>query len=84
VALLPCRNWALREKARNLSFSKVLRIRDVYPGSSIPDPIFSIPDPGSRFDKDPGSASKNLIIFNPKKLIQVLSRESRAKKTKCV
>jgi hypothetical protein len=42
-------------------------------GSSmfIPDPIFSVPDSGFRVDKipDPGSASKNLSIFNPKKLI---------------
>jgi hypothetical protein len=34
----------------------------------IPDPNYSIPDPGSRVKKipDPGSASKNLSIFNPK------------------
>jgi hypothetical protein len=41
--------------------------------SRIPDPIFSIPDPGSRVDKIPdlgsGSASNNLSIFNPKKLM---------------
>jgi hypothetical protein len=38
--------------------------------SRIPDPDFSIPDPGSRVKKipDPGSKStrKNLSIFNPK------------------
>jgi hypothetical protein len=47
--------------------SAVLRIRDVYPGSD-----FSIQDPGSRDKKIPdpgsGSASKNLSIFNTKKL----------------
>jgi hypothetical protein len=39
----------------------VLRIRDVYPGSK----FFH---PGSRVTKipDPGSASKNLSVFNPK------------------
>ncbi len=31
----------------------MLRIRDVYPWSRIPDPIFSIPDPRSRDDKIP-------------------------------
>ena len=38
-------------------FIAVLRIRDVYPGSRIPDPDFypsRIPDPGSRIS-DPGS-----------------------------
>jgi hypothetical protein len=45
---------------------------DADPGclSQIPDPNFSIPDPGSRVKKipDPGSASKNLStgIFNRK------------------
>ncbi len=36
----------------------------------IPDPISSILDTGSSIDKipDPGSASKDLSIFNPKKL----------------
>jgi hypothetical protein len=34
----------------------------------IPDPNFSISDPGSRVKKipDPGSASQNLSIFNPR------------------
>ncbi len=34
----------------------------------IPDPNFSIPDPGSRVKKirDLGSSSKNLSIFSPK------------------
>jgi hypothetical protein len=39
----------------------VLRIRDVYPGSRIPDPDFypsRIPDPGSRIS-DPGSKNSN-------------------------
>ena len=45
-------------------FLAVLRIRDVHPGSDffpsqIPDPNFSIPDPGS--------ASKNLSILPQKK-----------------
>jgi hypothetical protein len=38
----------------------VLRIRDVYPGSRIPDPDFypsRIPDPGSRIP-DPKTATK--------------------------
>jgi hypothetical protein len=34
-------------------FSTVLRIRDFHPGSSIPDPIFSIPDAGYRSDMIP-------------------------------
>jgi hypothetical protein len=47
-------------------FHNVLRIRDVYIGSRIPDPTFCIPDPGSDFFPSrfpaPGSASKNLSI----------------------
>jgi hypothetical protein len=42
-------------------FPSVLRIRDVYPGSRIPDPDFypsRIPDPGSRIP-DPGSKNSN-------------------------
>ncbi len=42
---------------RNEKDEAVLRIRDVYPGSQIPDPDFypsRIPDPGSRIS-DPGS-----------------------------
>jgi|LakMenEpi03Aug12_release.lakeMendotaPanAssembly.Ray.scaffolds.fasta_scaffold850990_1 hypothetical protein len=35
----------------------VLRIRDVYPGSRIPNPIFSIPDPGSWVKKIPNPVS---------------------------
>jgi hypothetical protein len=41
----------------------VLRIRDVYPGSRIPDPDFypsRIPDPGSRIS-DPGSRIQKQI-----------------------
>jgi hypothetical protein len=45
-------------------------IRDIHPGSRIPDPIFSILDPRPRVGKIPdpgsGSASKNLHIFNSK------------------
>jgi hypothetical protein len=42
--------------------------------SLIPDPNFSIPDSGSRVKKipDPGSASKNLSIFNPKNCFYAL------------
>jgi hypothetical protein len=45
----------------------------------MPAPNFSIPDSGSRVKKipDPGSASKNLIIFHPKivpKLSEIKSR----------
>jgi hypothetical protein len=37
-------------------------------GMVIPDPNFSIPDLGSMVEKipDPGAASKNLSILNPK------------------
>jgi hypothetical protein len=49
--------------------------------SWIPDPNFSIPDPGSRVKKipDPGSgpASKNLSIFNPKNCSQALGNMFR-------
>ncbi len=38
---------------KHLVFTVVLRIRDVYPGSMIPELIFPIPDPGSRVDKIP-------------------------------
>jgi hypothetical protein len=56
------------------SFSISLRsVADLGCSSRIPDPIFSIPNPGSRVDRipDPGSesASNNLSIFKPKKLI---------------
>jgi hypothetical protein len=54
----------------------VLRIRDVYTVSQIPDPTFSIPDPGSRVKKIPDlgsrSAPKNLSIFNPKNCFYAL------------
>jgi hypothetical protein len=43
-----------------LALKSVLRIRDVYPGSRIPDPDFypsRIPDPGSRIP-DPKTATK--------------------------
>ncbi len=47
----------------------VLRIRDGYPESPIPDPTFFYP--GSRIRPvsipDPGSASKNLSVLTPKK-----------------
>ncbi len=50
-----------------------MRIRDVYPGSE-----FSIPDPNfpSRIQgqKDTGSASKNLSIFNPKNCFEALGK----------
>ena len=52
----------------------VLRIRDVYPGSR--SKFFrSRPDPRSRVKKipDPGSASKNWSILNPKKNCSKLS-----------
>jgi hypothetical protein len=57
------RTYPLFARYRYRSFQAVLRIRDVYTGS-----IFSIPDPEYRVSKipDPGSASKNLSIFNPK------------------
>jgi hypothetical protein len=57
-----------QHKYRTISFFNypVLRI----PGclSRIPDPNFSIPDPGPEFFSipDPGSASKNLSILTPK------------------
>jgi hypothetical protein len=42
----------------------------------IPDPNFSIPDPGSKKIPDPGSesASKNLSIFNPKNCFYALGK----------
>jgi hypothetical protein len=46
----------------------VLRIRDVYPGFeffSIPDPNFSIPDPGSKRFPDPGPHLDFLPISDP-------------------
>jgi hypothetical protein len=57
--------------------NSVLRIRDVYPESSIPDPNFF--HPGSRVKKipDPGSAPKNLSIFNPKNCFKALGNMIR-------
>jgi hypothetical protein len=37
----------------------------------IQNPKFSIPDPGSKRTLDPGSASKNISIFNPKILFKL-------------
>ncbi len=50
----------------------MLKIRDVFTGSRIRN--FSIQDTWSRVKKisDPGSASKNLSIFNPKNCFQAL------------
>jgi hypothetical protein len=46
----------------------VLRIRDVYPGSRIPVPTFSIPDPGSRVNKIPDpDQHQRVSVFLTKK-----------------
>jgi hypothetical protein len=46
--------------------------------SRIPDPTFSIPDPGSELSPsripDPGSSSKNLSILTPKKAKKMVSK----------
>jgi hypothetical protein len=55
------------------AFEVVLRIRDVYPGSRIPDLGSRISDPGSRIPdlgsriSDPGSRIPDYRTFNPKK-----------------
>jgi hypothetical protein len=47
-----------------------------HPGSQIPDPVSKkIPDPGIKKILDTESASKNISIFNPKKLF-LSSREN--------
>jgi hypothetical protein len=46
----------------------VLRIRDVYPGSRIRDPSFSILDPGSRVDKVPDPDPHKKIDANFSKI----------------
>jgi hypothetical protein len=47
----------------------VLRIRDVYLGSRIPVPTFSIPDPGSRVDKIPDPDQyQRVSVFLTKKM----------------
>jgi hypothetical protein len=55
----------------------MLRIRDDYTGSRIPDPNFSNPDPGSRVKKipDPGSASKNLNFLTQKTVSKLEKNE---------
>jgi hypothetical protein len=49
------------------------------PGMFIPDPNFSLPDPGSKKHPDPGSesASKNISIFNPKNCFLTLGNMIR-------
>ncbi len=50
--------------------TKNILLSVVWSGMFIPDPKFSIPDPGSKVKKIPyygsGSASQNLSIFKPK------------------
>jgi hypothetical protein len=44
----------------------MLRIRDVYPGYRIPDPNFSIQDPGSRVDKIPDPHQRITVFLTQK------------------
>jgi hypothetical protein len=44
----------------------MLRIQDVYPGSRIPDPIFSIQDPGYRVDKIPDPHQRIKVFLTRK------------------
>jgi hypothetical protein len=56
----------------------VLRIRDVYPGSRLPVPTFSIPDPGSRVDKipDPDQHQRVSVFLTQKTDTQFLKIKS--------